>query len=245
MLKINIKRKMLTSEGERILHIKADIDEHCLLCIFGKSGAGKTTLLRILAGLTRPQEGNITFNDEVWFDSNTHINVPPQKRNVGYMFQNYALFPNMSIEKNIRFGQKVRDDEQVQKLLELFDLQNLRQQRPYKLSGGQKQRVALARALATKPNILLLDEPLSALDIEMRQSLQREILKAHELSGALTILVSHDIDEVYSLANKVMLIKNGEIVNVGTPGEIFSNENLLRYSRFLSEISLLSETLLE
>jgi len=241
MLEINVKRKMVTSDGDRILHIDTKVDEQELLCLFGKSGAGKTTLLRILAGLTRPYEGRVVFNDTVWFDSENHINLPPQERNVGYMFQDYALFPNMSVEKNIRFAQKERDNEQIESLLQLFDLVSLRKQMPSKLSGGQKQRVALARALAARPSILLLDEPLSALDHEMRQSLQHEISKAHQMLGVLTILVSHDIDEVCALASSVMIIRDGVVSKQGTPSEVFSSGALAQASRLLSEISSLSE----
>ena len=243
MLEIDVKRKMLTSEGVHTLHIKESIDIHELLCVFGKSGAGKTTLLRIIAGLTQPEEGYIAFNGTTWFDSKNKINIPPQKRNIGYMFQNYALFPNMNVEKNIIFGQKERNQEEIENLLSIFDLQTLRKQNPNKLSGGQKQRVALARALASHPSILLLDEPLSALDMEMRMSLQREISKAHEISNVLTILVTHDVDEVFALAHKVLLIDNGKIAKYGTPGEVFSGETWARASRLLHEISILSDSL--
>jgi molybdate transport system ATP-binding protein len=243
MLEIDVKRKMLTSEGVHTLHIKENIDTHELLCVFGKSGAGKTTLLRMIAGLTQPEEGYIAFNGTTWFDSKNKINVPPQKRNIGYMFQNYALFPNMNVEKNIIFGQKERNQDEIENLLNIFDLQTLRKQKPNKLSGGQKQRVALARALASHPSILLLDEPLSALDMEMRMSLQQEINKAHEISNVLTILVTHDVDEVFALAHKVLLIEKGKIAKFGTPGEVFSEETWARASRLLHEISILSESL--
>lgn len=244
MLEIDVKRMMLTSDGEYELHIKADINEHELLCVFGKSGAGKTTLLRMIAGLTRPKEGLIRFNGNTWFDSSKGINLPPQKRNIGYMFQNYALFPNMNVERNIRFGQKEKNDTEINKLLRIFDLEALRTQHIDKLSGGQKQRVALARALASHPSILLLDEPLSALDMEMRIALQQEISKAHEMWGVLTVLVSHDVDEVFALATKVMMIRNGGITKYGMPGEVFSNETWARASRMMHEISMLSSTLL-
>jgi molybdate transport system ATP-binding protein len=137
------------------------------------------------------------------------------------MFQDYALFPNMTVEKNIRFAQKVRDDIELEKLLKVFDLHELRQQHPHKLSGGQKQRVALARALASKPNVLLLDEPLSALDWEMRQELQDEIIKAHLLLDSITLLVSHDMHEVEKLASKVLLLRNGKVITEGKPVDVF------------------------
>ena len=225
MLKIDIQRAMLSAEGKTNLEINTEIQDKELLCLFGHSGAGKTTLLRLLAGLTKPDKGRIVFNETVWFDSEKKINLPPQERNVGYMFQDYALFPNMTVEKNISFGQKEKNNEEVNKLMDLFELQLLRNQHPAKLSGCQKQRVALARALAAKPNVLLLDEPLSALDWDMRMELQDEIIKAHLLLNTITLLVSHDVLEVKKLASTVILLKNGTVINKGKPVDVF-NPNL-------------------
>jgi len=221
-LSISIQHAMLTSEGKTNLEVYTEIKGNEMLCLFGHSGAGKTTLLRILAGLTRPDNGRIVFNNTVWFDSEKKINIPPQERNVGYMFQDYALFPNMTVENNIKYAQKIKDNDEVDKLMVLFDIEALKHQHPGKLSGGQKQRVALARALAAKPNLLLLDEPLSALDWDMRASLQQEIKKAHELMNSVTLLVSHDIPEVFELASSVIVLKNGVVVKNGKPDEVFS-----------------------
>jgi len=225
MLHINIQHAMLTSEGTKTLEVNTEIETQELLCLFGHSGAGKTTLLRILAGLTKPDKGRIVFDDTVWFDSDKKINLPPQKRNVGFMFQDYALFPNMSVEKNISFAQKEKDMDEVEKLISLFDLQSLKKQKPDKLSGGQKQRVALARALAAKPTLLMLDEPLSALDWDMRTELQDEIIKAHLLLNTVTLLVSHDIQEVHKVASSVIMLKNGEVIKRGVPAEVFNATN--------------------
>lgn len=224
-LSINIQREMLTSEGKTNLEIDTVISDNELLCLFGHSGAGKTTLLRILAGLTKPDKGRIVFNDTVWFDSEKKINIPPQQRNVGYMFQDYALFPNMTVEKNISFAQKEKNKDDVDKIMDLFDLGTLKNQHPAKLSGGQKQRVALARALAAKPNVLLLDEPLSALDFDMRLALQHEIRKAHNLLNTLTVMVSHDLQEVFHLASSVIMLKNGTVINEGKPADVFSQSS--------------------
>ena len=225
MLHINIQHAMLTSEGTKTLEVNTEIETQELLCLFGHSGAGKTTLLRILAGLTKPDKGRIVFDDTVWFDSDKKINLPPQKRNVGFMFQDYALFPNMSVERNISFAQKEKDMHEVEKLISLFDLQSLKKQKPDKLSGGQKQRVALARALAAKPTLLMLDEPLSALDWDMRTELQDEIIKAHLLLNTVTLLVSHDIQEVHKVASSVIMLKNGEVIKRGVPAEVFNAMN--------------------
>lgn len=220
-LSISIQHSMLTSEGKTNLEVCTEIHGNELLCLFGHSGAGKTTLLRILTGLTKPDKGRIAFNNTVWFDSEKKINIPPQDRNVGYMFQDYALFPNMTVEKNISFAQKIKNKDEVDKLMVLFGIEALKHQHPGKLSGGQKQRVALARALAAKPSVLMLDEPLSALDWDMRASLQSEIRKAHELLNSVTLLVSHDIPEVFQLASSVMVLKNGTVVKSGKPEEVF------------------------
>jgi molybdate transport system ATP-binding protein len=217
MLKIDIEREMLTSEGKTMLKVDTVVSEKELLCLFGHSGSGKTTLMRMLAGLNKPDKGYIEFNGQVWFDSGKKINLPPQQRNVGYMFQDYALFPNMTVRRNIEFAQKMRNAEEVEELLMLFGLENLQKQHPAKLSGGQKQRVALARALAAKPRLLLLDEPLSALDYQMRLSLQDEILKAHNLLSSVTLLVSHDKDEVRKLATSVLVLNKGKVKGIGSP----------------------------
>jgi molybdate transport system ATP-binding protein len=248
MLKIDIQHAMLTSEGKNTLEVSTEVDSNDLLCLFGHSGAGKTTLLRILAGLTKADKGQIVFNDTVWFDSVRKINLSPQMRNVGFMFQDYALFPNMSVESNIRFAQKVKDQSQVDELMSLFDLQSLKSQKPAQLSGGQKQRVALARALAAKPDVLMLDEPLSALDYEMRLSLQDEIRKAHNLLNTTTLMVSHDVQEVISLASSVIFIKNGKVLSKGKPEEVFNqcisekNLQLLLSTPFLSPFQAFGKT---
>jgi molybdate transport system ATP-binding protein len=228
VLSISIQHAMHTSDGKKMLEVNTQIMPHELLCLFGHSGAGKTTILRILAGLTKPDKGRIVFGDTVWFDSEKKINLPPQQRNVGFMFQDYALFPNMSIEKNIRFAQKEKNEAEVEKLLLLFDLAELRHRKPGQLSGGQKQRVALARALAAKPSVLMLDEPLSALDCEMRAALQHEIRKAHQLLKTITLMVSHDKHEITKLSTSVMVLRNGTVEKCGKAEEIFgasSNHN--------------------
>jgi len=233
MLKIDIQHAMLTSEGKKNLEICTEVDPKELLCLFGHSGAGKTTLLRILAGLIRADKGCIVFDNDIWFDSVRKINLSPQRRNIGFMFQDYALFPNMSVEGNIRFGQKGEKTETIENLLALFDLMSLRKQKPGQLSGGQKQRVALARVLASKPSVLLLDEPLSALDYEMRHLLQQEIQKVHERLKTTTLMVSHDIREVVHLATSVIILKNGAVISKGNPRAIFNETiQLLNESPF-------------
>lgn len=223
---IDIEKRMLTANGPMDLVVQATIPSGELVALFGESGAGKTTLLRILAGLIAPDKGLIKFGNTVWFDSESQINIAPQNRNISLMFQDYALFPNMTVEQNIQFAQPEKDQVKVNELLTLFGLAEFRKRKPTGLSGGQKQRVALARALARKPQLLLLDEPLSALDAEMRVALQDEIAQAHQFLGVTTILVSHDLNEVFRLATRVLCIENGLVTRTGKPEAVFSDNSI-------------------
>jgi len=226
VISIDIKKQMLTTNGPMNLMVQTTIPMGELVALFGESGAGKTTLLRILAGLLSPDKGLIKFGDAIWFDSEKKINIPPQIRNISLMFQDYALFPNMTVEQNIQFAQPLKDQQKVLELIELLGLTELSKRKPANLSGGQKQRVALARALARNPQLLLLDEPLSALDAGMRSALQDEIAKAHQLLGITTLMVSHDLGEVFRLASRVLYIENGQITRIGKPEEVFSNDSV-------------------
>lgn len=212
MIYIDIEYKILTSEGSRILSVQTELPENQLICISGPSGIGKTTLLRMIAGLTKPDRGIIQVGDRIFYDSLNNINLSPQKRNIGFMFQDYALFPNMTVEENISFAQnKVKDKAWVDTLIKSYGLDALRNQKPDKLSGGQKQRTALARTLAKKADILLLDEPLSSVDSTMRIKLQNEILKTHAVFGSTTLVVSHDQDEVNKMAQCILYMEYDQI----------------------------------
>ncbi len=227
MIKVNIKKDLHTSDGKIILAVNKEIQNGDFLTLFGKSGSGKTTLLRIIAGLELPDSGEIVVDDEIWFDSDKKINLPPQKRIIGFVFQDYALFPNMSVKQNLEFAlEDKKQKKKVDEILEIMELSNLANSKPQDLSGGQKQRVAVARTLMRNPKILLLDEPLSALDMEMRLKLQDELLEIHKRFGITSILVSHDISEVFKLSNRVLKIAFGEITDDGTPTKVFSNQNL-------------------
>jgi molybdate transport system ATP-binding protein len=202
--------------------VALQVEEGEFLALFGRSGAGKTTLLRCLAGLAAPDAGHIRVSGESWLDSQRNINLPPQRRRVGFVFQDYALFPNMSVRGNLEFAQPPRADKRrVAELVEMMDLGELQQRKPATLSGGQQQRVALARALASEPRLLLLDEPLSALDQQTRARLQDEILRLQRHFGLTTLLVSHDVGEVYKLSNRVAIIENGRVLRCGPPAEVF------------------------
>lgn len=238
MIEINIKKSLNGANGEILLDINTKIESHSFVSIFGKSGAGKTTLLRIIAGLEVADSGKIIVNDEVWFDSKNRINIPPQKRNIGFVFQDYALFPHFNIYQNLAFGIKksAQKKDKINEILHIMGLEKLRDKFPNHLSGGQKQRVALARALVCDAKILLLDEPLSAIDNEMRIILQDEILKLHRHFNLTTILVSHDIGEIFKLSHRILHIKNGVIVSDGDINSIFSTNFISAKFNFSAKI---------
>lgn len=215
MIQLSLKKELQGSLGAMELDVNVNIKEHDFVALSGKSGSGKTTLLRILAGLEEAQ-GEIIVSGVTW--QNKHLYVPTQKREIGFVFQEYALFANMSVLQNLLFVAK--DKKLASHLLELTELTELQNRLPNTLSGGQKQRVALCRSLMRKPKILLMDEPLSALDLDMRNKLQQDILNLHKEFGTTTIMVSHDPSEIYRLANKVVLLSQGKIVQEGTPKEV-------------------------
>ncbi len=225
-IELSVRKKLFTATGEFPLKVDLTIDGGEIVSFYGPSGAGKTTMLRIIAGLTNADEGFVKVGGKVWFDSKNGKNLHPRERKVGFVFQDYALFPNMSVRENLRFAQPKADKKHVDDLLEIFGLHNLQHRRPGLLSGGQNQRVALARALARKPEMLLLDEPLSALDMEMRSTLQDEILHIHRLWGITTILVSHDLPEVFKLCNRVVTLQNGSVTDDRNPDDVFAGNKI-------------------
>ncbi|MDD3324414.1 MAG: ATP-binding cassette domain-containing protein [Sulfurospirillaceae bacterium] len=210
MITIDIDKKLLGSMGEMPLHVGISIENKSFVALSGQSGSGKTTLLRILAGLERAK-GKIVVDDEIWLDEKTFL--PPQKRGIGFVFQDYALFPNMSVLENLLFVKK--DLTLAKHLLEMTELESLQERKPMTLSGGQKQRVSLCRAMMNRPKLLLMDEPLSALDPLMRNKLQHEILMLHKEFGTTTVMVSHDPSEIYRLSNRVIVLAQGKVVSDG------------------------------
>jgi molybdate transport system ATP-binding protein len=224
MIHIDIQKKLFSAQGEFVLDLKLNIQQGEFISLFGQSGAGKTTLLRCLAGLERPDSGSIKVNGETWYDSQSSRWLAARHRRAGYMFQDYALFPNMTVRGNLEFALRPDGErKRVAELIELMGLGELQQRKPATLSGGQKQRVALARALAAEPNLLLLDEPFSALDHATRVRLQDEVMRMQRHYGLTTVMVSHDISEVYKLSQRVLVIENGTIAKHGTPAEVFKS----------------------
>lgn len=237
MIQAHILKKLHGAQGDFTLDAHLNIAQGELVALYGASGSGKTTLLRCLAGLEAPDDGHILLNEKTWLNTTQKINMPVQARNVGFMFQDYALFPNMSVRQNLTFAlRKGESPQRVDDLLEMMAITELQHRLPAMLSGGQKQRVALARTLAQSPQILLLDEPLSALDAEVRSRLQDEILRLHQHFGLTTVLVSHDIGEIYKLANSVLVLENGNIQQQGSPAEIFSQGQTSGKFKFTGEV---------
>jgi len=181
MIDFALQKKLHTADGEMQLQVNVQIESGKFVSLYGSSGAGKTSVLRMLAGFMKPDGGHVMMNDAVWFDTQKHINIDPQQRKIGFVFQDYALFPNMNVRENIAFGlHKNSTPGFVSELLELTGLTMLASRKIQTLSGGQKQRVALARAIATKPLLLLLDEPLSAIDSVMRAQMKTTLLEVHK-----------------------------------------------------------------
>lgn len=226
MIDIAISKKLDSASGALQLEVNTQIESGSFVALFGASGAGKTTILRMLAGLTTPDAGRIVVDGVTWFDAERRINLPPKKRSIGFVFQDYALFPNLNVRANIAYAATSRDPCWVDELLGLSGLLALQDRLPTTLSGGQKQRVALARAIARKPALLLLDEPLSALDIEMRIQLQDQLLSLHRCIGLTTLLVSHDLGEIFKLSQQVLRLENGCIQHSSSPAEAFLQPRL-------------------
>jgi len=226
MLEISLHHALHGAGGSMPLAIDTQLAAGSFAALFGPSGAGKTSVLRMIAGLMRPRAGRIVVDGAVWFDSAAGIDLPPQKRSIGFVFQDYALFPNLSVRENIGYALDRRDAGWIDELLALTSLTALAERKPDSLSGGQRQRVALARAVARRPALLLLDEPLSALDAALRAELQDELSGLHRRLGLSTILVSHDIGEVFKLSQHVLKLEAGRIVASGTPAEVFLQHRL-------------------
>lgn len=215
MIEININKLLHGSNGEMNLDINLHINKSEFIALSGLSGSGKTTLLRILAGLENAN-GTLKIDNETWLDNK--FCLAPQKREIGFVFQDYALFPNFSVMENLLYVKK--DKELANKLLQMTEMEELKNRFPSTLSGGQKQRVSLCRALMNRPKLLLMDEPLSALDPNMRTKLQSEILTLHKEFETTTIMVSHDPSEMYRLASRVVVLNQGKIINDGLPKDV-------------------------
>lgn len=231
-------RKNIKKRGKNpsfSMHCSFDADSDFVV-LFGCSGSGKTTALRCIAGLENPDAGTIKINDTVYFDSRKKVNISPQKRKIGYMFQENALFPHMNVRQNIEFGLKGMSSssktEKVNEMLGLVGIDELEFAYPDELSGGQKQKVALARALAPSPEVLLLDEPFSALDTVVRLKLRKELRTIQKKLGIPVIFITHDPVEAFTMADRMAVFDNGRVQQLGSPEEVFYHPK----TRYVAEL---------
>jgi len=217
--------------------VSFELERREFLSLLGPSGCGKTTILRLIAGFERPDAGQILL------DGRKLLPVPPEKRQIGFVFQNYALFPHMTVARNIaygvRFDRRIDTQRRVEELLDLVDLRGFERRRPAELSSGQSQRVALARALAPKPAILLLDEPLSALDAKLRESLRSEIRRIQQEIRLSAIYVTHDQEEALALSDRIGVINEGRIEQIGTPKAIYRHPETTFVASFIGHTNRL------
>src|SRR5438477_1657124 len=222
-------------------NVSYSVNDGELLALLGPSGGGKTTVLRMIAGLEMPTDGDIYVRGQRVND------LSVQQRNIGFVFQNYALFKNMNVFKNIAFGLKIKKwksadiKARIAELLNLFGLEGLERRYPHQLSGGQRQRVAIARALAPKPSVLLLDEPFGAVDAKIRQELREWLVTLHHELNVTTIFVTHDQEEALELADRIVIFSRGTLEQVGTPREVYeqpANEFLARFIGVMNVLEL-------
>lgn len=244
MIEVDIEKKL------KSFHLRSKFtagDE--LIALFGPSGSGKSLTLQSIAGLQKPDAGRIVIGNEVVFDAALRINVPPQGRRIGYVFQNYALLPHMSVAQNIGFGlHKLKPgdrQEKVAQMIKLMRLEGLENHRPFELSGGQQQRVAIARALIIEPAILLLDEPFSALDSSIRSKLRMELLNLLQSIDITTILVTHNLEEAYMLSRKMIVYDAGEVLQIGDRDEVLHRPATRSVARFTGTKNIFSGKVVE
>ncbi|MDF9798225.1 molybdate transport system ATP-binding protein [Catalinimonas alkaloidigena] len=213
MIKVSLHKSLIGSEGSIALDISFGMPLHSIWALMGPSGAGKTSILKMLAGLMKPDRGQMYVDEQCWYDSEKKIWRKPQQRSIGFVFQDYALFPNMNVRQNLEYALPSSSSSQlIDDVMTLMHMEKLQTQKPANLSGGQRQRVALARAIIRQPKLLLLDEPFAALDRNMREKLQQDVLSLHHRFNTTILLVSHDVLEVARMADKVLEIQQGKIM---------------------------------
>lgn len=239
-LEVNISKRL----GSFRLNVAFTTDK-LTTGLLGASGSGKSVTLKCIAGILTPDRGRIVLNGRVLFDSEEHINLKPQERGVGYLFQNYALFPTMSVKKNIYCGltrtkEKENKKEKYQGILKLLSLEGLENHRPQQLSGGQAQRVALARMLVAEPELLLLDEPFAALDSSLKEHLEKKLLTLVETVGKQVLLVTHDKTEAYRLTEELCILSQGALIRKGSTTEVFQHPQNVPTALLLGERNILT-----
>ena len=242
MIQINLKKSLQGANGVMQLDLNLEIAKGQFVTLYGPSGAGKTSTLRMIAGLMQPDSGKLSVGGVVWFDAESGTNRSVRKRGVGYVFQDYALFPHMTVLENLNFAKaKSTSQNLINQLLDLMELGDLQDRKPETLSGGQKQRVALARAVVQKPEILLLDEPLAALDAGIRHKLQGYLKRIHEEFKLTTILISHDVGEIVKLSDYVYHLEAGKVIAQGKPETLFTGQSISGKFKFTGEVLKLEQ----
>ncbi len=229
LLKVDIQKEL----KEFDLEVDFELKKGCL-GILGPSGCGKSMTLKSVAGIVNPDKGVVslrTDEETVYFDSSKKINLKPQKRNVGYLFQNYALFPNMTVEENVGIGLHDKDEKKVSEMIKRFHLEGLEKRYPRELSGGQQQRVALARILAYGPDVILLDEPFSAMDTFLKEQLRLELVNLLKDFDGFSILVTHDRDEAFQFCDELIILDEGKIIAKGDTHDVFENPKKVQVAR--------------
>ena len=243
MLEVNIKRKLHGFQLDTSFSVNQEI-----LAVLGPSGSGKTMTLQCIAGLVKPDSGLIKLNDKILYDSSSKINLSPQMRRVGFVFQNYALFPHRTVYENIAYGihnlPKSEIKERVFTLMEKMNINELSQRYPCQLSGGQQQRTALARAIAPEPEILLLDEPFSALDTQVKERLEIELLSLQDFYKGNILLVTHNLDEGYKMASKIAIYDSGRIIQCDSKQRVIESPANQRVARLTGVRNLFKGTVI-
>ncbi len=245
LLSIRSLEKRFAAGGPAIVdRISLDVEAGEIVGLLGPSGCGKTTTLRLIAGFERPDGGEIVLRGRSISSTRTHL--PPEQRGVGLIFQDFALFPHLSVRENVSFGlRRASTDEREDRtasMMALLGLNGLEDRRPHELSGGQQQRVAVARTLAASPDLILMDEPFSNLDALLRQNTRQELREILKSTGATTILVTHDQEEALSFSDRVAVMRNGRIEQVGTPEAVYHTPRTLFVAQFLGRTNLLTGT---
>ncbi len=243
-----IKIRKITKKFDAVTavdNVDLNIEKGEIFALLGASGCGKSTLLRLLAGFEKPTDGQISI------DGDDMQSIQPYNRPVNMMFQSYALFPHMSVSKNIAFGlkqdriPKAQIKNRVDELLELVHMETFSNRFPHQLSGGQAQRVALARSLAKRPKLLLLDEPMAALDKKLREKMQLDVVNIIERVGVTCVMVTHDQEEAMTMASRIGVMHDGRILQTGTPYEVYEHPNCRRTAEFIGSVNMFSGTIIE